>query len=373
MDPDSASAARGTHGGLGPCVEPIRLASQMARIPDPDAPKRANVGPRRAAEPLETRSSRYRIPLEESGIDRLSPGLAESRTGVLSFLYVRFGDWTENGAPAGTEFEAVFSDLGLVIRNEVTNHQGSDVATEQEGFLAVFSSPSSSVAAALDVRRTINTRSWPRGDVIRVRMGLHTGESKDTVDGVLSLDALRAKEIAAVSHAGQIVLSGATAALLANSMPEGIRLDDLGVHRLRDLGHPERLFQVEEEGLRPDFPLLRSLDNPVMLHNLPERLSSFVGRERELRQVRELLLSDRLVTLIGPGGAGKTRLALQVAAELLDGDGDGVWLVELAGLSDPENVATAVAGALSIQPEAGRSISGVSRRLPQTAAPSLGS
>jgi predicted ATPase len=134
-----------------------------------------------------------------------------------------------------------------------------------------------------------------------------------------------------------------------------VGLRDLGIHRLKDLGRPEEVFQLEIEGLDGQFPPLRSLDNPELLHNLPELVSSFVGREAEVAELRRMVEESRLVTLTGPGGVGKTRLALQVAAELLDGSGDGVWLVELAAVRDPEAVAGAVAGALGIKEQSGRS------------------
>ncbi len=123
-------------------------------------------------------------------------------------------------------------------------------------------------------------------------------------------------------------------------------LRDLGEHRLKDLGEPEWVFQVAAPGLEGEFPPLRSLSNPALRTNLPEQASSFVGRDREVDEVRSLLGSARLVTLAGPGGSGKTRLALQAAAELVDGSGDGVWLVELAGVADPEQVAVKVANVL---------------------------
>jgi predicted ATPase/class 3 adenylate cyclase len=279
-----------------------------------------------------------------------------THAGVFTFLYVDVGTAEESPEPAGLEHSATLSELLDLIRTEVNDREGSELETNQGAFAASFSSPSSALGAALGIQRSIASRSWPAGSVIRVRMGLHTGESDATTSASTTQDASRAQEIAAVCHAGQIVVSATTASLLDGFLPAGSRLDDLGVHRLRDLGHPQRLFQVEQEGLRSDFPPLRSLDNPVMLHNLPERLSSFVGRDGELAEIRQLVSSNRLVTLIGPGGVGKTRLALQVGAELLDGEGDGVWLIELAGVSEPEQVATTVAGALTIQPASGRSI-----------------
>ena len=125
-------------------------------------------------------------------------------------------------------------------------------------------------------------------------------------------------------------MSETAAALLRDSLPTDASLKDLGLHRLKDLGRPEHIFQLEADGLPAAFPPLRSLDNPKLLNNLPAQLSSFIGRDRELAEVRRLVTTSRLVTLTGSGGAGKTRLGLQVAAGLLDGSGDGVWFADLA-------------------------------------------
>ena len=177
-----------------------------------------------------------------------------------------------------------------------------------------------------------------------------------TADGPIGLDVHRGARIAAVAHGGQIVLSGTTAALIRDSMPPGAVLRDLGSHRLKDLGRPEQLFQLEADGLPRSFPPLRSLDNPKLLNNLPAQASSFIGRETELAEVRRLVATSRLVTLTGPGGAGKTRLGLQVAAELLDGSGDGVWFADLAPLQDPDLVPVAVASVLGIPCDSDRSV-----------------
>ena len=141
---------------------------------------------------------------------------------------------------------------------------------------------------------------------------------------------------------GRCWLSETAAALVRDALPPGASLTDLGVHRLKDLGRPERIFQLQAAGLQAGFPPLRSLGNPALPNNLPAQLATFIGRDRELAEVRALVESCRLVTLTGAGGCGKTRLGLQVAAELLDGSGDGVWLVELAAVSDEDAVAAAI-------------------------------
>jgi len=243
-----------------------------------------------------------------------------------------------------------------LIRSALSAYDGAEVDTQGDAFFAVFSSPRGCVLAAAQIQRAMAAHPWPGGEHVRVRIGIHTGEAARTPDGLVGLDVHRAARLAAVASGGQIVLSETTAALVRDSLPPDLTLSDLGVHRLKDLGRPERIFQLNVAGVSAEFPPLRSLGNPALRNNLPAQLASFVGRERELAEVRALAGSSRLVTLTGPGGAGKTRLALQVAAELLDGSADGVWLVELAALSDGEAVPQAIASALGIPGSLGRPV-----------------
>jgi predicted ATPase len=187
-------------------------------------------------------------------------------------------------------------------------------------------------------------------------MGLHTGEPVSETQGYVGLDVHRAARICSAGHGGQILLSHAVEALAAPDLPSGTSLRDLGTHRLRDLQQPEHLLQVVHPDLPADFPPLKSLD--VLPNNLPIQLTSFIGREREKVEVKRLLSASRFLTLTGSGGAGKTRLALQVAAEALEGFPDGVWLVELAALSDPSLVPKMVASALDVPEQPGRALTG---------------
>ncbi len=159
----------------------------------------------------------------------------------------------------------------------------------------------------------------------------------------------RSARLEAAAHGGQVLLSGSTASLVEEVLPEGVALRDLGSHRLKDLGRPEQIFELHAEGLQSTFPPLRTLDNPELPNNLPQYPSSFVGRTIELAEVRSLVCDHRLVTVAGAGGSGKTRLALQVAAELLDGTGEGVWFVDLAPVDDPRDVPGAIEQALGIR------------------------
>ena len=183
-------------------------------------------------------------------------------------------------------------------------------------------------------------------------MGIHTGEATEASTGLVGYEVHRAARIAAVAHGGQVLLSSSAAGLVEDSLPPEVALRELGSHRLKDLGRPETLFQLVSEGLQDNFSALRSLDNPELPNNLPASLNPFIGRDAELVEVCRLVLETRLLTLTGAGGSGKTRLALQVAAELLDGSGEGVWFVELAPISDPSHIATAILDSLQLHSEA---------------------
>jgi predicted ATPase len=209
------------------------------------------------------------------------------------------------------------------------------------------------VSCATEIQLALGELEWSGGEKIRVRIGIHTGEASEEVTGLVGYEVHRAARIAAVGHGGQVLLSSATAGLVENSLGGDATLRNLGAHRLKDLGRPETIFQLIAPGLATEFPPLRSLDNPELPNNLPASLGTFIGRTSELQEVRALIERSRLVTLTGAGGSGKTRLALQAAAEFLDGSGEGVWLVELAPLSDPDRVAEVIIEALQIRYEPG--------------------
>jgi len=251
-------------------------------------------------------------------------------------------------------YAQVIADHRSLIRSGLAAHGGREVDTQGDGLFAVFSSPSACLAAVIAMQQALEAHTWPGGEHVRVRMGIHTGEASQTPNGLIGLDVHRAARVAAVGYGGQILLSETAATLVRDALPAGSALKDLGVHRLKDLGRPEHIFQLQVPGLPAEFPPLRSLGNESLPNNLPAQLSTFIGRARELAEVRALVDSSRMVTLTGAGGCGKTRLSLQVAAELLDGCGDGVWLVELAAVADPQAVPAAISGALGIVSQAGR-------------------
>jgi predicted ATPase/class 3 adenylate cyclase len=254
-----------------------------------------------------------------------------------------------------SDYGRVLADHQALIRAALAAYDGKEVDTQGDAFFAVFSSPTACVAAVIEMQRALEARAWPDGEHVRVRMGVHTGEAATTATGgLVGLHVHRAARVGAIAHGGQVLLSETAAALVRDSLPPGASLRDLGAQRLRDLGRPEQIFQLDAAGLRADFPPLRSLGNPALPNNLPAQLSAFIGRDRETSEVRALVGSRRLVTLTGAGGSGKTRLALQVAADLLDGSGDGVWLAELAAVSDGEAVPAVIAKTLGIGEQPGR-------------------
>ncbi len=241
-----------------------------------------------------------------------------------------------------------------ILRAAIEGAGGYVFKTVGDAFCAAFWTARAAVDAAVAGQRALSAQTWPTSRPILVRMGLHTGVSEERDGDYFGPAVNRAARLEAAAHGGQIVLSGTTTELVAGELPDGASLRDLGLHRLKDLGRPEQVFQLEAPGLAASFPPLTSLDNPELPNNLPSVVSAFVGRDSELAEVRELIEAARLVTLTGAGGSGKTRLSLQVAAEMIDGTGDGVWLVELAAVTDGDAVASAISRALGIAAQPSR-------------------
>jgi predicted ATPase/class 3 adenylate cyclase len=283
------------------------------------------------------------------------PGPYDLDVETLTFLFTDIEGSTALLQRLGEDVYAqALADHHALIRSGLTGHDGEEVNTQGDAFFAVFSSPRACVAAVVEIQKSLDAHRWPGGEQVRVRMGIHTGEAATTATGLVGLDVHRAARVAGVAYGGQVLLSETAAALVRDSLPAGVELRDLGAHRLKDLGRPVQIFQLDAPGLPTRFPALRSLGHPALQNNLPVQLATFIGRNRELEEVRALVRSNRLVTLTGAGGSGKTRLSLQVAAELLDGSGDGVWLIELAAVTDQEAVVPTICQLLGIATEPGR-------------------
>jgi predicted ATPase/class 3 adenylate cyclase len=241
------------------------------------------------------------------------------------------------------EYADVLARHRLVLRKAFVRHGGYEVDEEGDAFLVAFSGAHDAAAAAREAQQGLRSAEWPEGVELSVRIGIHTGEPLPVPPKYVGLDVHRAARIMAAAHGGQVVVSETTAALL-----DGVSLRDLGPHRLKDLLEPIGLHQLLVEGLPEEFPPLRSLQRT----NLPVAAWPLLGREGELAAIRALLTSGvRLVTLTGPGGSGKTRLALQAAAELADEFADGVFFAALAPLRDVAAVPGTVADAVGLQPD----------------------
>ena len=234
----------------------------------------------------------------------------------------------------------------------MARHDGTEVATEGDGFFLVFPRTTAALAAAVDIERSIEGEPWPDDAPIHVRIGIHTGDGRLDRDGsYVGADVHRAARVASAGHGGQILVSETTSTLIGAELPGGVTLRGLGEHRLKDL-RPERICQLVVDGLRSEFPPIRSLDRRP--NNLPTQLTSFVGRETELAEAATLIGTTRLLTLTGPGGTGKTRLSLQLAADVAERFPDGVWFVALEPVRDPGMIGNTILTTLGLVETRGR-------------------
>jgi predicted ATPase/class 3 adenylate cyclase len=278
------------------------------------------------------------------------PGAAGSAgqlpTGTVTFVMTDIEGSTRLLQVLGDLYPRLLADHYRLLR-EAFGSTGVEVRSEGDSLFYVFVDAPSALRAAVDGQRRLAGHQWPANASVRVRMGIHSGEGRLLDGDYVGLDVHRAARITDAGHGGQVVLSDAAHALAAASLPPEAALRDLGEHRLKDLERPERLFQLVAPGLPADFPPLRSLETRD--HDLPAQVTSFVGRQRECDELEDLLTSSRLVTLTGPGGTGKTRLAIEVADGCIDAFADGVHFVPLATLSDADLVLPTVAAQLGLR------------------------
>jgi predicted ATPase/class 3 adenylate cyclase/DNA-binding CsgD family transcriptional regulator len=252
---------------------------------------------------------------------------------------------------------AASARYGRIVREQVEAYRGHVFKTVGEAHRAVFADSVAAILSAVAIQRAAAAEPWASGLPVRVCVALHSGACAERDGDYAGPVVNRAARLLDIGHGGQILVTAAAYALLADRLPGGTGLRDLGEQRLRDLGRAERVFQVTASGLAEEFGMLRSLDDPALRHNLPSQATRFVGRAAELAELRALVSDgSRLVTIAGPGGIGKSRLALQAAADALDGTGDGVWLVEFAPVAEPEQVARTAAAALGVREAAGRPV-----------------
>ncbi len=278
--------------------------------------------------------------------------MANLPQGTVTFLFTDIEGSTRLAQRVGSDYPELLQQHQRIVRGGIG--KGVEISTAGDSFFVAFESAIAAVEAAVTVQRAIAEHDWPAEAAIRVRIGLHTGQASLSGADYVGLDVHRAARIATAGHGGQVLLSEPTHALTRRDLPNGVTVRDLGPHRLKDLAAPEHLFELVIAGLPASFPPLVTLDDRRT--NIPIQLTSFVGRDREMAELRDLAAHHRLMTVIGAGGTGKTRLALQVAGELSERHPDGVWLVELAPVTSPDLVAQEVARTLGVQDEPGRTI-----------------
>lgn len=251
----------------------------------------------------------------------------------------------------GDAYAQLLADHHRIVSSAAEGHGGRRVDAAGDGLFYAFHTARGALAAAVEAQRALSEHAWPGGAQVAVRMGIHSGEPISAATGYVGIDVHRASRICSAGHGGQVLVSDAARSLIGGGLPEGVTLRDLGEHRLRGLANPERIFQAVGEGLRADFPPVRSLE--TLPNNLPRQLSSFVGRDQEISEAEERLRGVTTLTLTGPGGVGKTRLALEIGAHLVDAYEGGVWLVELASVSEGDLVTDAIAAALGVKQRPG--------------------
>ena len=278
---------------------------------------------------------------------------AEPASATLTFVFSDIEGSTRLEQAIGTvAYGAIRERHRTLLREAFAAHGGEEQGTEGDAFFVVFRSARGAIGAALAAQRALAVEPWPEGAQVRVRMGVHSGEARTHGGSLVGIDINRAARIAAVAYGGQVLVSGAARSLVRDEGPAGISFRDLGSHRLKDLDESEHLHQLVADGLRGEFPPLRTVDTRP--NTLPAQLTSFVGRDAERAAIHGLLAGHRLVTLTGPGGTGKTRLSIEVAGRAVDSFPDGVFFVTLDAVRDPGLVASQIAGALGLSETGGR-------------------
>lgn len=297
---------------------------------------------------LDRRPSRkYTRPPFRALSDPAHPMPTTQRSTPVTFLFTDVEGSTRLWEQHSAAMHAALARHDALLRAVCDLRGGHVFNTVGDAFHVAFGDAAAALDAAVEAQRILMIEPW--GDIgpLCVRMALHTGEPWQRDGDYFGPPLNRCARLIGAAHGGQILLSRSSAEHVRARLPAGVDLRDLGRHRLRDLTQPEHIFQVLHTELAADFPRLRSLD--TLPNNLPIQLTTFVGRRRELAAVRELTRDQRLVTLTGTGGCGKTRLALQAAADLSKYYHDGAWLVELATVTEPERVPQAVATALGVR------------------------
>jgi predicted ATPase/class 3 adenylate cyclase len=273
-------------------------------------------------------------------------GRRDLPTGTVTFLRTDIEGSMGLARTLGPGFDDVIARHHTLLRQAIEGHDGRVVRTEGDAVFAAFPEAGAALAAAVEGQRALASEAWPDGVAIAVRMGVHSGEAHLAGDDYGGFDVNRVARLVAAAHGGQILVSEATQALVADRLPGGTTLDDLGTHQLRDLPRPERLAQLTIAGLPARFPPPRTAGRQA--GNLPARLTTFIGREAEIAAIAELTERARLITLDGPGGIGKTSLAIEVGRRTEQRFADGAWLVPMADVQDPAQVSATIAHGIGL-------------------------
>lgn len=275
-------------------------------------------------------------------------------SGTVTFLFSDIEGSTQRWETRREEMQSALRMHDELMRDVIERHSGYVFKTVGDAFCAAFSSVPKAILCALQAQCELAARDWNAVGGLRVRMAIHTGDSDERGGDYFGPAVNRVARLLAVGHGGQILVSGTAKELAEGAMPVQSALHDLGAHRLKDLTHPEQVYQLVAPDLPAEFPPLRSLES--LPNNLPLQLTSFIGREADVAEIEELLAHHRLVTLLGSGGVGKTRLSLQVGANLLDRYPDGVWFIEFAPLSDPSAVIETIAAVFNVTMQSDRPV-----------------
>jgi predicted ATPase/class 3 adenylate cyclase/DNA-binding CsgD family transcriptional regulator len=287
--------------------------------------------------------------------------------GTVTFLLTDVERSTRAWTADPSAMAAAIARHGELLAAAVSGHGGVRPTEQGEGdsIVAAFPRATDALRAAIEAQRLLAAEAWPTAEPLKVRMAVHTGEARlRDATNYAGTTIIRAARLRAIAHGGQVLVSSATRDIALDELDPEVDLVDLGMHRLKDLSRPERVWQLVHPELQSAFPPLRSLD--AVPNNLPLALSSFVGRFDDIDTVSRLVVSNRLVTITGPGGAGKTRLAQRVAAEMADGFPDGVWWVDLLEVTDPDLIASAISRAATVPEDRADRLAGVARRLAST-------
>ncbi len=276
--------------------------------------------------------------------------MREFPTGILTLLFTDIEGSTRLLQQLGDRYADVLKECRRLLRMAFQQGNGYEVDTQGDAFFVVFERAADAISSAIGLQRALFTAHWPDQACVRVRVGIHTGEPRPAEEGYIGLDVHHAARIMSAAHGGQTLLSQVTRDLVANELSDKVTLRDLGEYRLKDIAGLSHLFQLVVPDLPADFPPLATASAQRALYNVPSPSTSFIGREQEVAAISHLLRQPdaRLLTLLGTGGVGKTRLALQVAAELAPRFASGVCFVPLDQLSDADGVVPAIAGALEI-------------------------